>query len=548
MIQLLDENDKAQIEQKIKTVSDETNSLKEDLDNVFNLNLNENITKEYIFTDSNVDFTCESSGVFSPIVCININSGTYKTALTVFALQYKENYNDGWTDIKRLYSDKEGNFVGYTNEFAMIPSKAKYIRIVSHNNSENYVSVKRYYANNNLKANYNILAETSFEKMGDDFKESIAEFHRINMLKGKTYNIAIYSDIDDFNSTITILGVRLFEKQTDNTSILICRDRIAENECTLIPKTWNFFTVIPDRNINFVQLYISGIVNTNDKANIMFAVEDMDKYPVGYLESYATINGKFLKETSPKLYSTKVGGGNAIQGMKRISNDRFIIFASPDSTGNSGIVSIIKNHGFINNGIDADYMNYYHAEFLHIINTSHLKNGNLLVSSKIADGNRPTYEYNYETDEIVNTWETPKTNEDGNLSQFVIPVSGNTEKLYVGYCENIEYPNSALMKVYEYTTDTGVMTKIAEFDYLPKYTQDTCVYNNALYIMGNDGYGSDTSFITIVDLKTWKIVGVITISNTQEMEGIDVECVGDKVLCYTSGNNDYHFIRTFLLN
>lgn len=31
MIQLLDENDKAQIEQKIKTVSDETNSLKEDL-------------------------------------------------------------------------------------------------------------------------------------------------------------------------------------------------------------------------------------------------------------------------------------------------------------------------------------------------------------------------------------------------------------------------------------------------------------------------------------------------------------------------------------
>ena len=31
MIQLLDENDKAQTEQKIKTVSDETNSLKEDL-------------------------------------------------------------------------------------------------------------------------------------------------------------------------------------------------------------------------------------------------------------------------------------------------------------------------------------------------------------------------------------------------------------------------------------------------------------------------------------------------------------------------------------
>lgn len=31
MIQLLDENDKAQIEQKIKTVSDETNSLKEDI-------------------------------------------------------------------------------------------------------------------------------------------------------------------------------------------------------------------------------------------------------------------------------------------------------------------------------------------------------------------------------------------------------------------------------------------------------------------------------------------------------------------------------------
>ena len=52
MIQLLDENDKAQIEQKIKTVSDETNSLKGDLDsftsierspNLFNKN-DENIT------------------------------------------------------------------------------------------------------------------------------------------------------------------------------------------------------------------------------------------------------------------------------------------------------------------------------------------------------------------------------------------------------------------------------------------------------------------------------------------------------------------------
>ena len=39
MIQLLDENDKAQIEQKIKTVSDETNSLKEDIDYGFNDNV-----------------------------------------------------------------------------------------------------------------------------------------------------------------------------------------------------------------------------------------------------------------------------------------------------------------------------------------------------------------------------------------------------------------------------------------------------------------------------------------------------------------------------
>lgn len=63
MIQLLDENDKAQIEQKIKTVSDETNSLKGDLDDLEN-----RIPFAYnrLYTDIVVGEYIDSNGIIHP--------------------------------------------------------------------------------------------------------------------------------------------------------------------------------------------------------------------------------------------------------------------------------------------------------------------------------------------------------------------------------------------------------------------------------------------------------------------------------------------------
>lgn len=54
MIQILDQNDKAQIEQKIKTVSDETNSLKEDMNDLATFERYPNLITNYDILENTI--------------------------------------------------------------------------------------------------------------------------------------------------------------------------------------------------------------------------------------------------------------------------------------------------------------------------------------------------------------------------------------------------------------------------------------------------------------------------------------------------------------
>lgn len=140
MIQLLDENDKAQIEQKIKTVSDETNSLKSDLfdyiENVSDLKVSKNLFNSYtegyqIYADGTV--SSNSDRFLTDYIDIFGNVGKYLT--------FSGKFNG--TPVSRActgvaFFDKNKNVInGGTNSQVTnisIPDNACYVRIASNLN------------------------------------------------------------------------------------------------------------------------------------------------------------------------------------------------------------------------------------------------------------------------------------------------------------------------------------------------------------------------------------------------------------------------------
>ena len=531
-----------QVKDALDKRDEKIDSIKEDIGEIHEGN------RIYHFVEQNVDCEIDFANKYSQILKVYVADGKYSKQSTTFALQYRKNNDDKWTDIIRIFADIDGNYRG-TNEYVYIPNGAQTLRIVSHNNANNNVKLMLYCKNNILEAGYRVLGYCELKNESGFSKESITQNLRLNLKAGKSYHFAIYAERDGMSTDIlTCDSIKLFDKVGGNF-LQLAKNRYKENIVDLIYDRWNYFAITPTFNISILEFYISALENiAGQTAKIVVACKEIYEHPIGYLNSYAKQGIKFLKETCPNVNNISVGRGNAIQALKKISDEEFITFKSIDG-GTTGTVNIIKNSGYINNRDGwKQFISYEHTEFLHVINVSHLNNGNLLVASKISDENRYTYEYDYKTNNILNVWTTPKTDpaNEAHLSQFVIPVNGKTDNFYIGYSENANYPTKSQMKVYIYKN--GELSEVGNFNYLPKYTQDTCVFDGRLYIIGNDGYRASTSFITIVDISRWEVVDIIEISNTNEMEGIDIEVKDDIVFCYTSGNTDTKFIRTFLLS
>lgn len=139
MIQLLDENDKAQIEQKIKTVSDETNSLKEDLDdlkdcfdispNLYNTNASGVLNGAYLNLSDGVSIIKDSSTVIwrtsDYIDLYNNEGGIYLKRNTSTGNVVVLNARVYWYDENKSFLSGENT----TTPTVSIPNNARYVRI-----------------------------------------------------------------------------------------------------------------------------------------------------------------------------------------------------------------------------------------------------------------------------------------------------------------------------------------------------------------------------------------------------------------------------------
>ena len=533
----LDERDKELIDGQIDELTNNVSELKGDI---------RHNPKILTYTSGNIDLTIPfSKDEFCPILHLVMSEGTYTSNLTAFALQQRALSTDPWSDIFRVYATDGG--YSAVERYFVVPSTATQLRIVSHNNSVNSVTLTLFRRQPKTDTNYITYAESSFTNQATTENETQTENIRVNLKKGITYKIGIYCERDTFVETPNTSDAVKFYDEYNGNNELVAINRIADGKIDLMPYRWTYFDYTPSYDISLCVFYIAGLKTQGAKGKLTLSFEQRMDYPVGYVDSVCSDGIRFLHETSPKLANISVGRGTALQSLKKLNEELFVTFKSDDANG-IGYANIIKNIPMWNNvsGYSA-YISHAHAELMHVINASHLKNGNLLVAAKASDNSRNAYEYNYSTDNIVNTFNVPAVdpNNGEHLSQFIVPVGGDTQTLYVGYCENIAYPTKAVMTVYEY--DNGTMKAVGNFDYLPLYTQDACVYGNNLFVMGHAGYGCIDSYITVVNMDTWDVVGVYTITNAGEAEGIDVVNDGDSIKAYTAGNNGVPFVRTFIL-
>ena len=502
-------------------------------------------------SENNIDNVWEyDSSVFSNVVKFTADGGTYTANSTAIALQYDS--GSSWVDIYRGRTNSSGNFSAI-DHYYIIPDSATKLRMVYHNNSQGTLTFTTYYKQAiNQPGNY-IYCKSTYTDQGSNADEKQTENIRINLKKGNTYRIGVYYDCKAYQKTTTTTeAIKFHATYGGNLYDSLGRNRLVDNELSFIPYQWTYFDYTPTMDISVCEIYINALKNTGRTVTLYIAFDKTMDLPIGYKSSIATMNGHMLHETNAKAESIVAGGGNGLQALNRLPNGDFISFRSayPGQSGSTGRAVITKDKPKLEDvtGYSA-YTVYSHEEFYHPINSAWLANGNILVSSKLENEERNAYEYDPLTDTIVNSFELPATdpNDQTHASQFILPVNGGTEKFIIGYSANTDMAE-ALMTVYEY--DDGTMTQIGSFNYLPKYTQDSCEYAGHLYIIGNAGSGSVNSYITIVRMADWVVVGMITVDNAGEMEGADIQNNGDNVVLFTAVNNnsDIPFVRTFAIS
>lgn len=489
---------------------------------------------------------------YSPVIKFMNNAGRYNSGMTAVAVQFRASSQDAWTDILRVYANTDDSFSA-NDRYLIVPTRATQLRIVSHNRDSNSVIARFYYKQNIYDTYYHVYAVSDYEKQGSNVREAAEDYIRVNLKKNTSYRIGIYCERDSFitSQVLTANALILFSrlgKETDR--VTVARNRIENpiTEMNIIPYRWNYFEVTPTFDVTLLEIYTSSMTN-DSQCKTYIAFENMVDMPVGLEESFAITCGKFLHETASKSMQMSPDIGTATQALVK-NGDMFILFKSSSDNAIGYAVIIPDTFNIINYDGYVPYTSHMHTEFAHVINADHLKNGNILVASRLDNNERNAYEYNVSTDTIINTFVLPRVDpqNDSHVSQFVIPINGETSAFYIGYCANSATPNVEPMNVYKY--EDGSMTLVSTFDYYPKYTQDACVFANKLFIMGNDGYDAvnTDAYITIVNLETWTVEDIITINHIGEAEGIDIVFDGDTIYAYTAGNAGLPYSRVFILS